>query len=235
MTTPEALLQLQLTDTAIDQITARMPKLAEVVASNAANAAVTAWEQRRSALEGEIARLETSITASEATGATITKQITRLEQQLKTVISPREAEALMHEIELSRGKRSAQDDEELEAMDALGAAEQSLAEHLAAEAAIRETAATALEAATAARAASQADLEAKAVDRDRMRAELDPGVLRIYDTMRGQHNGVAIAKLNGLQCEGCHLDLSRGEVDNIKRLGPEELPECPNCGRLLVR
>ena len=46
---------------------------------------------------------------------------------------------------------------------------------------------------------------------------------------------MAIAKLNGLRCEGCHLDLSRGEVDQMKRLPADELVECPNCGRLLVR
>lgn len=235
MTTPEALLQLQQTDSAIDRIRQWMPKLPEVVASDAASAAVVAWEKRSAALHSEIERLESSIGASEATGATITKQITRLEQQLKTVISPREAEALMHEIELTRGKRSAQDDEELEAMDSLGTAESSLAEHLAAEAAVRSDAAAAAELAAAARATSEAELTDKSALRDQMRADLSPDALDTYDTIRAQHNGVAIAKLNGLQCEACHLDLSRGEVDNIKRLGPEELPECPNCGRLLVR
>jgi len=29
--------------------------------------------------------------------------------------------------------------------------------------------------------------------------------------------------------------LSRGEVDAIKRTEADEIPECPNCGRLLVR
>lgn len=235
MTTPEALLQLQLTDTAIDQITSRMPKLPDVVASNEADAAVRAWEQRRAALEAEIAGFESSIGESEAAGSTITKQIVRLEQQLKTVISPREAEALMHEIELSRSKRSAHDDEELAAMESLGAAEESLVEHLGNEAAIRAAADAALAAADLARAASHADLADKGSQREQMRSDLDPAVLRTYDSMRAQHNGIAIAKLNGLQCDGCHLDLSRGEVDDIKRLGPEELPECPNCGRLLVR
>lgn len=235
MTTPEALLQLQQTDSAIDQIRHRMPKLPEVVASEAATAAVTAWKKRTLALRAEIERLESSIGESEATGATITKQINRLEQQLKTVISPREAEALMHEIELIRGKRSAQDDEELEAMDALGTAESSLTEHRATEDAIRAEAAAAAEAASGAVVVSEAELSAKTAQREQMRNDLPADALRTYDTMRSQHSGVAIAKLNGLQCSACHLDLSRGEVDNIKRLGPEELPECPNCGRLLVR
>ena len=39
----------------------------------------------------------------------------------------------------------------------------------------------------------------------------------------------------GLRCDGCHLDLSQGEVDGFKRLPPGELVECPQCGRVLVR
>ena len=235
MTTPEALLELQLTDSAIDEIGRRLPRLPDVVASNEADAAVAAWEQRRRALDAQIAGYESSIAATEAASETITKQTTRLQQQLKTVIAPREAEALMHEIELLKGKRSLLDDEELEALDGMGTAEAARAELDANEGALRSAAAAAKELADAARAASDVELAATISRRDAMRSALEPAVLSRYDAMRASHNGVAIAKLNGLRCEGCHLDLSRGEVDDIKRSGPEELPECPNCGRLLVR
>jgi predicted nucleic acid-binding Zn-ribbon protein len=235
VTTPEALLELQLTDSAIDDIGRRLPRLPDVVASNEAAAAVQAWERRRRELDERIAGFEAAIGAAETAGATLTKQIQRLEQQLKTVIAPREAEALMHEIELLKGKRSTLDDAELEAFDGIATAEAERAEHDQAEADLRAAAAAALDLADAARAASAAELADTIARRDAMRAALDPDALKRYDTTRLQHNGVAIAKLNGLRCEACHLDLSRGEVDNIKRLGPEELPECPNCGRLLVR
>ena len=235
MTIPEDLLELQLTDSAIDDIGRRLPRLPDVVASNNADAAVDAWQRRRDELDRQIAGFEAAIGASEAAGATLTKQIQRLEQQLKTVIAPREAEALMHEIELLKSKRSALDDEELAALDGMATAEASRSEHDLAEEGLRADAAAALQLASKARAASDADLADTVARRDAMRAALDPDALSRYDTMRRQHNGVAIAKLNGLRCEACHLDLSRGEVDDIKRLGPEALPECPNCGRLLVR
>jgi len=229
------LLELQLTDSHIDLVRTRIPKLPEVVAANAALAAVKAWEQQAAALRAKITELEASINASEHANATIATKRDRLEKQLKTVIAPREAEALMHEIALLNAERSALDDEEFAAMDAMAEAETELAEHVAREATVRAGAAAADELAAVARAASEADIEASTVTRDSLRDSLSAELLKQYDTMRGQHNGIAIAKLNGMQCDGCHLDLSRAEVDDIKRLPDDEMGECPNCGRLLVR
>jgi len=229
------LLELQVTDSHIDLVRTRIPKLPEVVAATAAAAAVTAWEKRAGALQTKIAELEASINASEHANTTIATKRDRLEKQLKTVIAPREAEALMHEIALLNTERSALDDEELAAMDAMAEAEAELAGHVENEPAVRADAAAAAELAAAARAASEADIEASTIARDALRDSLDGELLKQYDTMRGQHNGIAIAKLNGMQCDGCHLDLSRAEVDDIKRLPDDEMGECPNCGRLLVR
>ena len=229
------LLELQLTDSHIDLVRTRMPKLPEVVAATAATGAVKAWERQAEALRTKIAELEASINASENANATIATKRDRLEKQLKTVIAPREAEALMHEIALLNAERSALDDEEFAAMDAMAEAETELAEHVAGEPAVRAAADAAEELAAVARAASEADIAASTVTRDELRDSLDAALLKQYDTMRGQHNGIAIAKLNGMQCDGCHLDLSRAEVDDIKRLPDDEMGECPNCGRLLVR
>jgi predicted nucleic acid-binding Zn-ribbon protein len=233
--TPETLLELQLLDSHIDLLRNRMPKLPEVVAAGAADAEVSDWERRRDALQGTMSALEAKIGATEAESAAISKKRARLEQQLKTVIAPREAEALMHEIALMNSQRSALDDDELEAMDALAAAEASLAEHGQREQLVRDAAAVAAESAAVARGASEDDISASTERRDALRDQLDAATLSRYDSMRAAHNGVAIAKLNGLRCEGCHLDLSRGEVDEMKRLPADELVECPNCGRLLVR
>jgi predicted nucleic acid-binding Zn-ribbon protein len=141
----------------------------------------------------------------------------------------------MHEIARLNAERSALDDEELAAMDVLAEAETELATHIADESALRDAASLADEGAAAARGVSQADIDSSLIIRDGLRSTFDGATLKQYDTMRGNHNGVAIAKLNGLQCDGCHLDLSRGEVDAMKRLPEDEVVECPNCGRLLVR
>lgn len=229
------LLELQQTDSKIDLLRTRMPKLPEVVAAAAAAAEVKAWEQRADVLRNKIAEHEATITAAEHSNATVGTKRDRLEKQLKTVISPREAEALMHEIALLNLERSALDDDELAAMDGMAEAEAELAEHTLREAAVRAAAAAADDTAAAARAASESEIATATVARDALRDSLDAALLKQYDTMRGQHNGIAIAKLNGMQCDGCHLDLSRAEVDDIKRLPDDEMGECPNCGRLLVR
>ncbi len=233
--TPETLLELQLLDSHIDLLRNRLPKLPEVVAAAAADAEVVDWERRHTAIQATMAELEATITATEHESAGIATKRARLDQQLKTVIAPREAEALMHEIALMNAQRSALDDVELEAMDALAAAEASLAEHGLREPLVREAAAAAGQSASVARAASEADIASSTESRDALRGHLDAAMLSRYDSMRASHNGVAVAKLNGLRCEGCHLDLSRGEVDDMKRLPAEEWVECSNCGRLLVR
>jgi predicted nucleic acid-binding Zn-ribbon protein len=45
---------------------------------------------------------------------------------------------------------------------------------------------------------------------------------------------VAVARLEGTRCGGCHLDLSTSELDAVKAVGAGEFADCPQCGRLLV-
>jgi predicted nucleic acid-binding Zn-ribbon protein len=46
---------------------------------------------------------------------------------------------------------------------------------------------------------------------------------------------VAAAALNGSRCEGCHLDLSAAELDEVRAVARAgDVADCPQCGRLLV-
>ena len=231
----EALLELQLADTAIDQLKFRMGHLPEALASAEASAELAKWTKRAAALRQQIIDLEASISVTEKQSAVLSEKRDRLEKQLKTVISPREAEALMHEIETLTAQRSVLDDAELAAMEAVAADEAELESHSEGHDDLRSNSAAASEVADTARAAAEDELAQRRAARDLLRATLAEAVLNRYDSMRGQFGGVAVAKLNGLRCEGCHLDLSRGEVDALKRDEGSEIPECPNCGRLLVR
>jgi uncharacterized protein len=233
--TPETLLELQHVDTAVDQLRHRMGRLPEVLDETTAHAGVAAWEKRRRELQQQIAGCEARIADSETQNETISHHRQRLEGQMKTVIALREAEALTHEIARLNEQRSALDDAELEAMEEMSAAELNLAEHDDNESAVRQTATDATLVADQARAQAQTDMTEMTARIQQLRSGLDPAMLAMYDTMRPQHGGVAVAKLNGLRCEGCHLDLSRAEVDQMKTAPALDMPECPNCGRLLVR
>ena len=63
---------------------------------------------------------------------------------------------------------------------------------------------------------------------------LDGGALADYERRRARLGGVAVAKLDGRRCGGCHLDLSTVELDAVKATPPGEYTDCPQCGRMLV-
>ena len=49
------------------------------------------------------------------------------------------------------------------------------------------------------------------------------------------HDGVAVARLVGGRCDGCHLALAQAALERIRTAPPDEVVECEECGRLLAR
>lgn len=81
------------------------------------------------------------------------------------------------------------------------------------------------------------DTEVASVEAERAAAMagIDPELVEGYERMRAKLGGVAVARLQGGKCEGCHLTLSAVEVDRIKHLPLDEPVTCEECGRFLVR
>ncbi len=74
-----------------------------------------------------------------------------------------------------------------------------------------------------------------AADRSVAVALVPPDMLEEYDRLRVQLGGVAVARLIGTTCDGCHLTLSAMEVDRLKKEPPDSVVSCGECGRILVR
>jgi hypothetical protein len=55
-----------------------------------------------------------------------------------------------------------------------------------------------------------------------------------YEALRTRLKGTGAARLVGTHCDGCHLELSSGEVEKIRALPPGEVATCEQCGRILV-
>jgi predicted nucleic acid-binding Zn-ribbon protein len=230
-----ALLELQEIDTALTAIANRRPRLAELVAHQAASAAMAEHRARMAEAQGRIDAAEGVIEAAEHAATDLTTKRTRLEGQLKTIIAPREAEALMSQIQTLNGQRGDLDDQELMALEQQAEGETRLAE-LATEMPALEAA---LAAAEADLARASAALDAEAADLHDRRpvaaAVLTAAEMAAYERAKQHFGGVAIARLDGHRCHGCHLDLSPAEMDQVKGTPSGELPECPQCGRFLVR
>ncbi len=229
-----ALLAFQLLDSGLDAIEGRRKRLPERAVRNTAKATHAELTTERARLQGLVEAAYTAIELAETAGAELDTKQRRLEAQLKTVIAPREAEALMHEIDGLKAKHGELDDVELEAMDRQANAEEALAlldqrepELLAALA----EAQAALDAAEATLAADAAGLMAQ---RGVASDALTEAETSLYASLKARHGGMGIAQLERHTCTGCHVDLSQVEYEEVVHTPAGELPECPHCGRLLV-
>lgn len=228
------LLELQAADTLTDQLRHRRDRLPEQEQVDAARGKHAEWERRRDGLRRRLDELEGVISRSESDSHAIDIDRARLEKQLKTVIAPREAEALMHEIALLTERRGALDDAELSALEEQADIDDDLSAHAAAEDGLVSAVAVAEEAAAQAAAQIEAQLADIANRHDELRAAVDPALLRRYDQLRRQQM-VAAAALQGSRCDGCHLDLSAAELDEVRAAARDGgIADCPHCGRLLV-
>jgi predicted nucleic acid-binding Zn-ribbon protein len=149
--------------------------------------------------------------------------------------NPRELQALQDDIESIKRRIGKLEDDELEIMEATEPVDAERAELVArrddfdqqAQALRVELAEAESEiAAELAGVREQREIAAKVVPED-LWAE--------YDRLRAGLGGIAIARLVGSTCQGCHLALSAIEVDRIRKLSLDEPVHCEECGRLLVR
>lgn len=233
-TIPEILLALQAVDTTADQLGHRREHspLHDDLAS--ASSAMRSWEQRRTALRSRIDELGASIDDAERRGAELLAHRQRLERQMKTVIAPREAEALMHEMATLSELTDELDGHELEALEEQAALDDELSTHLLGEESLRER----LGQADAALADEVADIDNQlgglSIEREELRDKVPDALLATYDRKRAAF-GVAVARLVGKQCQGCHLELSAAEIDTVKDEAADTgVTDCPDCGRLLI-
>lgn len=234
-TTAQRLLVVQRIDTDADQLVNRRERLAERDQLAAASSQLATWERDRTAMRSRLDELTEVIEKAEGDAADLAEHKTRLEAQMKTVIAPREAEALMHEIATIDEQVDVLDTTELEALEEQSDIDDRLTAHLESEAPLRDAVSVADAALERATGEIDHELDELEVQRSAARGELGETVLARYDRVRAS-SGVAVAVLVGHRCEGCHLDLSAAEIDDVKdeAAAADGVADCPNCGRMLA-
>ena len=228
------LLALQLLDSELDQIEQRRKRLPQRAPLADATTAHAGWRSERHRLEAIVAEAYDAIERSETASADIQKKKARLDAQLKTVIAPREAEALMHEIDGLLARRNELDDAELLVMETQAEAEKALSALAEVEPPLLASLAqaqAALDEALLGLGAEEADIRAR---RGEVDASLTDDDRSLYGAMRVRHGGVGFARLDRHTCSACHVDLSQVEFERVMAAPPDELPDCPHCGRHLV-
>jgi uncharacterized protein len=233
----ESLLVVQEHDTRADQLAHRietLPARAELAKLEDAGAALdrqlTDVQRRRDELARSQQRLEDEI-------ASLTERANQAEKQLYSgaVSNPRELQALQDDVASIRRRIGQLEDDELEIM--------VLTEPVDAERSELSGQRDQLDADAQRLRAELAESESElAAELGEVRAEREAAAKSVpdelwteYDELRSRLGGVAIARLAGTTCQGCHLALSAVEVDRIRKVSLDEAVHCEECGRLLVR
>jgi len=187
-------------------------------------------DARRHELSRSQQRLEDEI-------ASLNARATRAEQQLYsgTVTNPRELVALQDDVASIRRHVGQLEDDELEIMLLTEPVDAERAELAAERQRLEAETEQLTDDLTAAEAEIATELETVRREREVDAAGVPADLWAEYDTLRSRFGGVAIARLVGATCQGCHLQLPAVEIDRIRSLGVDEPVYCESCGRLLVR
>jgi predicted nucleic acid-binding Zn-ribbon protein len=230
------LLDLQRVDTEIRKLEHRRSHLpeqqaldvnAETLAKVATEYATAKEQLQRLAIqqkrhENEIATVETRRKSEEA--RKYSGQI-RNEQQL---------EALNHELGSLRGRKSELEDALLEIMEQTEELESLVATLKERHAELTGQVAELTEARNHAASDIDADLARHAEERASVAKGLPEHVVEYYEDLRARKDGVGVAELRGRTCEGCRLELTAIELEDVHANSQTGLARCEQCGRILV-
>ena len=234
MTVLSDLLAVQTTDIAISQAKHRLTHLQETIDRDVAKQALAEIDAQISLCDAEIVAANAEITKVDRLSHEHDDKLIKLNKQLKTVIAPREAEALQHEIATVTSERSLLDDRELELMGVVEAAELKKNELDPLQLSAKSTLASATMALSSAKQKIDAEIAALTEQRSAQALVVAPSLMATYEAKRKHRPDGAVCRLTGPTCGSCHLDISQGEINAMRLMPAEELPECPHCGSFIV-
>ncbi|MDP9241145.1 MAG: C4-type zinc ribbon domain-containing protein [Actinomycetota bacterium] len=222
-------------DTALDQLAHRrktVPELAEIDRLGAERQGLTSDRMRADSEVGDIDREQRKL---EADIDQVRARAERDQQRMLSSTSPKEAEGLQHEITSLARRQTTLEDQLLDLMErreeadgrraaVLDELERANADHDIAVAG-RDEAFTRIDAA----------LTARQAERNALAAEIPADLLALYERIRLSSGGTGAARLYRHRCEGCHLELSGGDLAAVRAAPDDEVLRCEECARILVR
>jgi predicted nucleic acid-binding Zn-ribbon protein len=237
MSALDDLLDVQEHDTAADQLHHRQATLPERTVVSEGNA-------ERARLDAAIAAVTEQVHAVRREQKKREDEVALLEQRWAdldrtlysgTVTAPKELQALQEEQGVIRRRQSRLEDEVLEHMEQAEPLDEQVASLTAERDAADERVKAALVALAEAEAGIEAELATVLAEREVVAKGIPDALLAEYDQIRRQLGGIGAAKLHGVTCSGCNLGLPAVVVDRIRKMGPDEVVHCEECGRILVR
>ena len=229
------LLELQAIDTSLAQLAHRRKTLPELADVDRLAREVAGLDDERIRAQVAVDDLDRDIVRMDKDVDQVRVRAERDRTRLDAGTGPaKELEALQHELATLSRRQGELEDAELELMEQREQAQATLDDVVARLTAMRN---------------QQNETEARRdqilseLDRDRdwksasrvpLVADLPADLVQLYEKLRAS-TGVGAAMLRAGRCEGCRLDLSGSERSRVKAAAPDEVIQCEECRRILIR
>ena len=201
--------------------------LGELSAKAAEHAAVL------SAIDAEMGPLAASLAELEAEVGKVAERRSVVEARLASSTgASRDLVAMDAERQHLAERQGTLEDQELSLMEQV---EPRRIEVLGLIAPIEASAAERREELRAQEAALDDDIAQRTAERATAAAQVGDGLLRRYESISRSVGGVGAARLVDGRCGGCHLALAAAELEAVKKLDPDAVGACEQCGRILIR
>ncbi|MFD1213800.1 zinc ribbon domain-containing protein [Arthrobacter sp. GCM10027362] len=229
------LLDLQALDSKMVQLTRRAAAAAKNADIEALQEKLRAVDRDLAAVNLEVADAERDLKRAETEVETVQGRIERDQRRLDSGTgTAKDLTALQHELESLGKRRSDLEDVELEVMERLEEAtarqeqvrqaSDALREELGGLEKIRDEQLAAIE-------AEKAEVSAR---RKELAATFDAGLLAIYEKTLAQR-GIGAARLFHGKSEGSGMQLSPGDLAELRQAAEDDIVFCPDSGCILVR
>jgi predicted nucleic acid-binding Zn-ribbon protein len=230
------LLDLAAIDARIDLLThqlATIPEAAQLAALAAGNTALVDRVRDARILVDDLTK-EQKRADNDVESVKTRRERDRSRMDQGLITNPKDLQRMVHELESLERRISNLEDEELEVMERLEAAQMELG-FASAEVEESNDKREPLEAARAERAASiEKELAVAKGDRTWATSDLPADLLALYERIRAKQI-IGAAELRRRECGGCRLTLNALEMAAIAKLPADEVVRCEECDRILVR
>lgn len=237
VSTFEQLLGVQELDTSIDQLLHRRATLPELTELARLQGDATAAAASVAEVTGRLDVVRDDEREAEEHALQLETKAAEIDRSLYdgSVVSHKELESLQEEHAALKARQAQLEEQAIELMELAEPIEAELAQRNAAAGAISADIAAVQQRIVVAQAEIDATVEQTRAQRDEAASGVPDELLSSYEQLRGQLGGIAVARLHGARCEGCHLEIPSAQLAALRRVPDGDVVTCPECFRMLVR
>lgn len=230
------LLDLQQVETAIDQLNHKAKSLPLAKELDAARTAVPIAENELVARKTAVADLQILVKRADADVEQVRLRIERDSALVDGgTLSAKDLVNMQHELDTLKRRQATLEDEELEIMSQVEAAQKLVDEQEEVLTELKEKFNELNAQVSAILAEINAEKQVKVALSSEMRLRIDAELLKLYDKIRADHGGIGAAALSGKTCGGCRIEVSATDLAAINAASADEVVRCDECRRILVR